>query len=399
MTKLAFACMWLLVFTIPWQNAIVIPEFGTISRMVGAAVVGATILAIIWTRRIRPFSLIQVLMLLFLCWAVLASSWTIDPVMTQDRVQTYLQLVVMVLAMWELSATPERQVSLIKAFVLGSVVPGIGIVWNRFAGLGAEGRYEAANMGINEMGYTFVMALAMGCYLAARERKPLFFWGYTAMLGLFQIGVLLTASRGATVTSLMAWMFLPWVFTRLKMYKKSAAVVLAAAMVLAAAAVVPASSWARLSETGTQIESGSFSQRGPIWQAGWEVFQQNPFLGVGPGAFTKSISGKLPKDLSPHNVFVSIGVELGMVGLGLFFAILLCLFIGCLHLPQFERRLGLILMATFMMTCIAANWEYKKATWFLFGLLAAQVGTKLRVSRSTRLAPVVVNQQQEVTAH
>jgi O-antigen ligase len=397
MTKFAFASLWLLVFTIPWQNAIVIPELGTISRIVGGLVVAFTILAVVWTRRIRPFSLIQVLMLAFLCWAVLASAWSIDPVLTEDRAMTYLQLVIMVMAMWELSAAPERQHSLINAFVLGSVVPGIGIVWNRFGGVGHEGRYQAANMGINEMGYTFAMALAMGCYLAAKERKPLYFWGYALMLGLFQVGVLLTGSRGATVVSLVAWMFLPWVFTSLRNYKKGAAVVMAGGMVAAALAVVPASSWARLSETSTQIESGSFSQRGPIWQAGWEVFQQHPIVGIGPGAFPKAISGKLPKTLSPHNVFVSIAVELGLVGLALFLGIVGCLLLGSFQLPGFDRRLALILMMTFLMTCMAANWEHKKMTWFLFGLIATQVGSRIRVGLEPRFAPARANQQ--VAAH
>jgi O-antigen ligase len=399
MTKLAFASLWLLVFSIPWQNAVVIPELGTISRLVGALVVGFTILAVVCTRRIRPFRLLQALMLAFLCWAVVASTWSIDPVISQDRVTTYLQLVVMVLAMWELSATPERQKGLMKAFVLGAAVPGVGIVWNRIAGVSFEGRYHAVGMGINELGYTFVMALAMGCYLAATERKTLHFWGYSVLLGLFQVGVLLTASRGATLASLVAWMFLPWVFVRLKAYKKSAAVLLGGALVAAAIALVPASAWQRLSETGEQIETGSFSRRGPIWEAGWEVFQRHPITGVGLGSFPKSVSAKLPQAMSPHNVFLSISVELGLIGFALFCALLVCLFVGCLHMPLFDRRLGLILMMTFMMTAMAANWEYKKTTWFMFCLLAAQVGSRIRLGGSaSRLAPLGANTQAQAQA-
>jgi O-antigen ligase len=398
MTKLAFGSLWLLVFSIPWQNAIVIPQLGTISRMVGALVVGLTILSVVWTRRVRPFSLLQTLMLAFLGWAVVASTWTIDPVNTQERVSTYLQLVVMVLAMWELSGTAERQHSLIKAFVLGTAVPGIGIVWNRLAGVSFEGRYHAAGMGINELGYTFVMGLAMCCYLAATERKRLYFFGYAVLLGLFQVGVLLTASRGATLASAVAWLFLPWVFVRLKAYKQSAAVLMGAAMLACVIAVVPAESWQRLGETSQQIESGSFSRRGPIWEAGWEVFQQHPIVGVGLGSFPKSVSSKLTGATSPHNVFLSISVELGLIGMALFCGLLVCLVIGCLQMPMFDRRLGLILMMTFMMTAMAANWEYKKTTWFMFCLLAAQVGSRIRIGGAQRLATVRPAPQVEAVA-
>src|SRR5690348_14373706 len=33
--KLAFACLWLLVFAIPWEDAISIPGFGTSARLIG----------------------------------------------------------------------------------------------------------------------------------------------------------------------------------------------------------------------------------------------------------------------------------------------------------------------------------------------------------------------------
>jgi O-antigen ligase len=219
------------------------------------------------------------------------------------------------------------------------------------------------------------------------------FWFYASLLGAFQVGVLLTGSRGATVASAVAWLFLPWVFVRLKVYKKGAAVALLAGLVTAALAIVPPTTWQRLGETGTEIQTGSFSRRGPIWQAGWEVFQNNPIAGIGAGAFNASVAGKLVGATAPHNVFLAVGVEMGLVGLALLAGLLLCLFLGCRQLPRFERRLALILMMTWGMASMASNCEYKKETWLVFGLLSVQVGNRLRMGMEVRRSSATIDEK------
>jgi O-antigen ligase len=390
MTKLAFAALWLFVFTIPWQNAFVVPGFGTISRVAGAAAVAFTILAVAATARVRPLSLIQVLMLSFLCWAVLTAAWTIDPINTEARVATYIQLIVMACVIWQLTATALLQRSLIQAFVLGSAVPAIGAISGRLTGQAVKdaGRYAAANMAVNELGHIFAIALAMACYLAVSERKAVWFWFYTALMGVFQVGVLLTASRGAALCSAVAWMLLPWVFHRLKNYQKRAAVAVGAALVLAALAVVPAVTWQRLSETSQEIESGNFSRRGHLWRAGWVVFQRHPIVGVGAGAFQTSVENEIKtgRTRSPHNSFLAVGVELGLIGLALFLGLLICLLLGCLQLSGFDRQLALILLVVWTMTSLVSNWEYHKVTWLVFGLIATQVGGRVRLWSPRRTA-------------
>lgn len=397
MTKVAFSALWIFVFTIPWQNAFVFAGFGTISRVVGALAVAFAVLAVVSTGRVRPLSLIQVLMLSFLCWAILTAAWTIDPLNTELRVETYVQLFVMVCIIWQLTPTPPLQQSLIRAFVLGSAVPAAGAIWGRLTGLAVKdaGRYAAANMSVNELGHIFALALAMACYLAVTERKAVWFWFYTALMGVFQVGVLLTASRGATICSAVSWMLLPWIFHRLKTYQKGAAVILGAALVLAVLAVVPAVTWQRLAETSSEIESGSFSRRGHIWRAGWQVFQQHPFAGVGAGSFQTSVASQLDarRTRSPHNSFLAVGVELGLIGLALFLGTLLCLLLGCLQLPGFDGRLGLILLAVWVMTSMVSNWEYHKVTWLVFGLIATQVGGRVRLGMALRRAPAQLDER------
>jgi hypothetical protein len=44
------------------------------------------------------------------------------------------------------------------------------------------------------------------------------------------------------------------------------------------------------------------------------------------------------------------------------------------RLPYLEKWLWIVLLVTWMVGVSALTWEYRKATWFLFGMLAAQVG-------------------------
>src|SRR5215472_12668836 len=45
--KLAFGSLWLLVFAIPWEDAITIPGFGTSARLIGAMTVVLGFIAIL----------------------------------------------------------------------------------------------------------------------------------------------------------------------------------------------------------------------------------------------------------------------------------------------------------------------------------------------------------------
>jgi O-antigen ligase len=391
MTRLAYSALWLFIFTIPWQSAFVVAGFGTISRVTGALAIAFAVLAVVATGKVRPLSIIQVLMLSFLCWAVITSAWSIDPVRTELRVATYLQLFGMICLIWQLTPTPHLQRRLMQAFALGSAVPAFGAIWARLTGQAVDdpGRYAAANMSVNELGHMFALALAMACYLAVTERKRSGFWFYAVLMGVFQVGVFLTASRGAGLCSAVSWLLLPWLFPRLKAYQKTAAAAVSVALALAVLAIVPAVTWQRLSQTGEEIESGNFSRRGMIWQAGWNVFQQHPIVGVGAGAFETSVASQLEasRTKAAHNSFLAVSVEMGLVGLALFVGTILCLFVGSLHLPGFDRPLALILLVVWGMTSMVANFEYHKVTWLVLGLIATQVGGRVRLGMPLRRVP------------
>jgi O-antigen ligase len=57
---------------------------------------------------------------------------------------------------------------------------------------------------------------------------------------------------------------------------------------------------------------GGFSSNGrsELWHAAWQTFQQHPLLGIGVGGFASVV----PLDLYPHNIFLELGAEVGILG-------------------------------------------------------------------------------------
>jgi hypothetical protein len=110
-----------------------------------------------------------------------------------------------------------------------------------------------------------------------------------------------------------------------------------------------------------------------IWREGFAISSQHPLLGVGGGAFREAID-RYPQGTVAHNVFLSVLVELGIVGLGLF-AVVLALVVA--EAVQQPRREAWLWLATLMVWTIGASvhtWEHKKPTWLFLGLVVVGAG-------------------------
>jgi O-antigen ligase len=166
---------------------------------------------------------------------------------------------------------------------------------------------------------------------------------YASLLCLFVLAAMTTLSRGgfiglATVGT-YCWM---------RSSKKIGAILLVGLLVIFMIAFAPAEYWQEIeSITDEQtMTTGTGGDRLYIWGIGWEMFLANPIIGVGQGNLpwdfeeyeagrtflTKSRAGR-----QAHSAYFTLFPELGLVGIGIFGAMIYRNFKDTRHVEQLYK--------------------------------------------------------------
>ena len=194
---------------------------------------------------------------------------------------------------------------------------------------------------------------------------------YWLQVALCTTAVLLTGSRAAVVTLATALIIVPVLAARWSRVQRLSALAVFLIAAVGSAYIVPRSEWTRLMGISHEVQEGTLSHRTQIWAAGMEVFRENPLVGVGAAGFQDAIITKLDVPYVAHNTFISVLVELGVIGAMLLLGLLLAMFYCGLRLPALEKRLWVMMLLVWSVGVTSGVWEYRKTTWLIFGLLAA----------------------------
>jgi O-antigen ligase len=370
MRTLAYAALWLFVFSVPWENSIVVPGIGVISRFAGMLAVGTTLAAVVVTGRVRRWHLVHVTALLFVIWAG-GVLWvnSNEPTLPQ-KFWTYPQLFLVVWMIWELAPSRQRQLGLLVAYVLGAQVAAVQtIIAFRMHG-GVMRRFSTGSADPNAVAMTLALALPMAWYLGMIYRQPLLRWICRGYLPVGLLGLALTGSRGGLVAAVVGLLIVPLTMTSLSPGRLATAIALLALSGALAVAYVPETIVQRFATTRSSVEDLSLGGRFEVWKAGMHAFAYRPLTGYGAGAFKRAASPWLSGEPRvAHNSFVSILVEQGIIGFLLYSTIFVVVFLALLNLAPLERRYALVLFATAGVTMLPLTWEDSKPVWFVLGAL------------------------------
>lgn len=372
MTSLAYAALWFFVFSLPWENFIVIPGVGVISRVIGMVAIGLTVVATIISGRFRRWHPFHIAALLFVVWAGLILLVVYSPTVMPKKFWTFVQLLFMVWMIWELAQSRSRQLGLLTAYVLGAYVSILDTIMLYRRSAGALRRFAGGGGDPNDLAMTLAAALPMAWYLGMTHHRPIVRWICRAYLPLGLLAIGLTGSRGGMLASIVALLIVPLTMTKLSPGKLSLAILLLTGSGALALAYVPQTIVNRLATTGSEVEDLSLGGRLRIWKAGVNAFVQRPLIGYGTGAFKIAVSrylGYAPQ--VAHNSFLSVLVEEGLVGFLLYAAMFIAVFLSLMKLPSLERRFTLVLLATIMAAMLPLSWDDRKTVWFV---LAALIG-------------------------
>src|SRR4030095_7432586 len=94
-----------LIFIVPWENILNLGGIGRISRAAGLIVAGFWVVTVFINGKLRKPHIFHMAFYLFIVWNMISVFWSIDPNKTISRIETYLQLLVFVLILWDLYST------------------------------------------------------------------------------------------------------------------------------------------------------------------------------------------------------------------------------------------------------------------------------------------------------
>ncbi|MCC6454642.1 MAG: O-antigen ligase family protein [Caldilineaceae bacterium] len=376
MRSIVFALSLVFIFFIPWEGVVQLPGVGTGAKLVGFVLAALWVATVVITNRLRKPGPFQIAVAAFVLWNALSVFWSADPETTIVHVQTWVQLLGMVLIMWDLFTTRAAISAGLQAFVLGQYVAIGTAASNFFSGNVFYPHYQRFSPSdhSNPDGYGNMVALGIpvAWYLANRKSTTrigtlLRFVNYAYIFVAF-LGITLSGTRSALLAAIPGVAFGLASLTRLRLWARiTIFMVMMLAVLIALPYVQTMRSFQRFSTTANEITEGDLNGRTVHWMQGLEAFVDHPLLGVGADMYRSITSrGNLA-----HNSFISVLVELGLIGFALFGIILTLTVLSALEQPKWDRNFWLTVFMVWGIGASSLTYEYRRATWLVLCLIVA----------------------------
>jgi O-antigen ligase len=367
--RVAFYFLLAVVFAIPFETVLLLPGVGTLTRTFGLVAFAAWGLSLLVTRRVRRPESFHLLVVGFIVWVVMSFFWTVDIPSTYERIVTFVQLLGLVLMVWDLCDRAQAIRAALQAYVLGASVTFIALLLVSFGGGVQEYSNRLTSVGAdpNNMALSFALGVPMAWYLALHTNRRAVRWANGGYLAAAMLGIALSGSRAGVIAGVIAILFVLTTFAQLRYSAITASLAVVAGGLVTIRAFVPARTLDRLMSIGDEFARGDLNGRVAIWRDGLNTFIERPILGSGAG----TIRFGLPTGTVGHNLAVEMGVELGIVGLVLLGAVLVVAVRRAAAQASLESRLWLFILATWAVGAGSLNVDHSKVTWFLLSLVVA----------------------------
>lgn len=375
----------LFVFTLPWENVVIIPGIGTLARIAAAILVSAWSISAIKSGQFRPLNKYYIWLYLFLIWMMCTALWSRDITFSLPRLFTFAQLVFISYVCWNVFDRGAKILYALQAYILGAYVT-VGILTFNFLSGNVtkwESRATLANSNENSIGLTLALGLPIAWYLATQlsKQKGLSNWLRVvniAFVPLGLIGIMLTASRGSFLAATPFVLYALLSISQIKPKYRMPALLSILVLIFVAYYFTPTSAIDRIFTIQAQFEERDFNTRAGLWERGISAFlssYSNFIIGFGIGSFP-IIAGN-----DAHNTFVSILVETGIVGISLFSGILITVFASLLRFSWPEKLMWGTVALIWFLGNLSTTWIFYKPTWFFMTMLIchSNIGVSLKV--------------------
>lgn len=307
-------------------------------------------------QRLRDARGTFVVLLLFVSWLIVCSFTSTYPLASLDHVvKVWLHGLVIFFAVLVFVRGPQDMMSALKAIVLGAVVASIVAVieWRMQANVFARffpsgeaqdgiewilldksrlGAYRASGTAAHPLALAEYLAATLPCalYLLLGNSTRRWRWIAAFALPMMLLGLYLTHTRTATVAGAFASVTMlfgiawSWIRNRDQSFGKALSgwfgLIFTVALALSVVVVAQV-----LLEGRNRVEASSTNARIVMLKGTQRLVERSPIFGYGPGLAAETLNHRAPSGvLTIDSYYMSVSIEAGLVGLGLFVALGLC---------------------------------------------------------------------------
>jgi exopolysaccharide production protein ExoQ len=385
----------LYVIMIPFDNMLSLGKAGTLTKFLALAAVAAIAVNIVRTRRFVMPGPAFWLWCAFWLLAALGVTWTPDPVVGWQFLQSFGQIILLygILAIAPLNERDLRMI--LTCIVVGgalAAIYGIVLFHDTLGAANESGRLyvNVDNRAIdsNHFANALLAPLAISLVALLRARNPAVILATLVAVLLFGAAIVMTLSREAMAACVLI-VFVIVAFSKRRL--------LATAVAVPALGLIPL----LIPSVAGRIQSAVVEHGGGrnyIWHVVMLAWQQHPWLGWGTGGAIAGYNANYLRVYAtvteywgrpPHNTYLHAAVELGVVGLILFCAALFATFADLKRVPRthplYDVRVMLTasLVALFVVAMFIDLADYK----YLWIVIATAAQFRLVVLRPAAQPP------------
>jgi O-antigen ligase len=391
MLKITLVAICAFVAFMPFEMMAAFEELPSGAKMAGIGCVCAAMLSILMGHPLRLLSLPMVIRIVLFAYSCFSVAWSIQPDSTIGTIPRNAQLVVFIVLVWEFAVTYKDHMWILRSLLVGMLVPLLMGAAATRTNVDLVVRYAGGGQDANYLAYMYSVSVLVAVYLGTNS-LPLDRYGryiYWALAILFALATVRTGSRGGFLCLLFAGLFvllLAGVARRriLAILQVSAVIGLVALVVWT---IVPAELITRATFSG----GGASLEEDPrlhIWRDGFNAFLQYPIAGTGLGTYYV-VTGATGKAYVAHNTFISVLVELGLIGIGLFATFTYMLFRAAWRMPKREKWFWTGVLVVWLIGALTSGSPTDKFSWFVHVMVLVQAVacTQPRAVRRTVPSP------------
>jgi O-antigen ligase len=336
---------------------------------------------------------------LLLAWLSLSVIWADDPGLAWMDLRAWFFAAAVLIVVATTITSPGRLRLILLAFAFGAVL-SVVIGWlgggphvvaaSIDPAATVPKRFGGAEGNPNYLAMQLVPAIVLAAALVADRGRAIVRWGLAACVAVLTVGLASTQSRGGLLAAAVVALAAIVVYGR----RWSQALLVALAL-----AVTVAGAWLALSPQAPRrvfrFDDGG-AGRSTLWRVAWRVAKAEPVQGVGLNNFRAVAPGyvRQPGSLRDvekitdrphvvHNTYLQLLAETGVVGLGLFLAVVIACLAAAWRAATAFDRLGeghlALLSRAVLLACVGG----------LAAQMFASAGSELRLWLLLALGPAL----------